>query len=117
MVTAGAAGRLLRKWTHRPRRPPPLGTPLLRLQIQERGQDPKRETAPSPLNHHRTATAQTSRERFLNPKPSQRSGLSSTSGASNGFGVVVVLGAASAVLVVELTTLKGLVVVEVGPLP
>ncbi len=40
------------------------------------------ETAPGPLSHH--PTAQTRRERFLNPRPSQRSGLSSTSGASNG---------------------------------
>ena len=30
-----------------------------------------------------TATAQTLRERFLSPRPSQRSGLSSTSGASD----------------------------------
>ena len=72
------------------------------------------ETAPGPLSHH--TTAQTRGERFLNPRPSQRSGLSSTSGASNGFGVVVELGAVSALLVVELTTLNGLVVVEVGPL-
>ena len=63
---------------------------------------------------HPTATAQTRRERFLNPRPSQRSGLSSTSGARSGLGVLVVVVTASALLEVELTTLKGLVVVEVG---
>jgi hypothetical protein len=59
---------------------------------------------------------QIDRERLLNPRPSQRSGLSSTSGASNGFGGLFVAVAASGLLAAELTTLKGLVVVEVGPL-
>src|SRR5689334_4836399 len=38
------------------------------------------------------------RGRFFNPRPSQRSGLSSTSGASNGFGGLFVAVAASGLL-------------------
>ena len=96
--------------------PTPPGRPLLRLQTRERGQNPKMETAPDAFSHHPRATAQIRCERFLNPRPSQRSGLSSTSGASNGSGVLVVVGVASALLMPFLVTLMAFVIALLSPL-
>ena len=115
---------LLRR-THRPRGPNASRASVVtpsdprkgsEFETQERGQNLKSERAPGPFSHRPTATAQTRRERFLNPRPSQRSGLSGTSGASDGSGVLVVVGVASALLMPFLVTLMAFVIALLRPL-
>ena len=75
------------------------------------------ETALGLFSRHTMATTQARRECFLNPRPSQRSGLSSTSGASERFVAGLAAGARSVLpLYPFLVTLMGLPVAEVSPL-
>src|SRR5262249_53561379 len=71
----------------------------------------------TPNGHYPTATAQTRRERFLNPWPSRRFGLSSTSGASEGVVAGFPAGPSSVLADFPLlVTLRGLLVAEDSPL-
>ena len=72
--------------------------------------------APGPFRRHSIAAVQVRRRASFNPRPSQRSGLSSTSGASE-RSVVGLSAEGSSVVVVcaVLVTLMRLLVAEVSP--